>query len=195
MRCNSKSSARTRNGEWMNDVMYSTSHALQLQTEASCVFVFFLINLYASAALRRLIPKCVVFRWVEFGHPCHMIFTYTRILVTTQSFHPGDNYALHISGTHSSPCNTPREINLVLLWVTLPCASDEILPSSARNSQLYDTEQFPFDTVPSPSYRIPHNKNTAVFRATPNSIVAHIPSFQYYCELCIYPITTVGSAC
>jgi len=155
----------------------------------------FSINVYATAALRRFITNCVVFRWVEFGHPCHMLFTYTRILVTTQSFHPGDICALHISVSHSSLWYTPREIKLVLVWVTLPCACDEILPSSARSSQLYDTEQFPFDAVPSPSYRIRHNKNTAVFRATLKSIVAHIPSFPYYCEMCIYPITTGGSAC
>jgi hypothetical protein len=108
--------------------------------------------------------NCVVFRWVEFGHPCHTLFTYTRILVTTQSFHPGDIYALHISVTHSSLWYTPCEIKLVLVWMTLPCACHEILPSSARSFQLYDTQHFPFDTVPSPSYRIPHNKNTAVPR-------------------------------
>jgi hypothetical protein len=149
----------------------------------------FSINVYASAALREFITNCMVFRWVEFGHPCHMLFTYTRILVTTQSFHPGDFYALHISVTHSSLWYTPREIKLVLVWVTLPCACDEILPSSASGAQLYDAEQFPFYTVPSPSYRIPHNKNTAVFRAILNSIVAHIQSFPCYCEMCICRIT------
>jgi hypothetical protein len=44
MRCNSTSSARTRNGGWMNDVIYSTSHALQLQTEAFFYFWYKMIS-------------------------------------------------------------------------------------------------------------------------------------------------------